>query len=152
MVRRRHPDRFTHRFHVTLYLFAMRNLLFALLLFTSCASANFEGQLSDLTVVDGLATFKLDGKSFENVQLLSESASRMTELQGQRVGLRMQGGEITEVISIAPESFYRGTLVVVVVTLVLGILLSQLPEKYTNPSATIYGGNYGGESWWSNKL
>ena len=130
----------------------MRNLFFALLLLSSCGNVTVQGHLKDFTVHEGRATFTLGDQIYRDVGLLPSVATIMANSCGQYVEVGFYGAEITEVHLVKDSSTFNCWFLCVVCSAVaLGLLLSNLPQ--TNPyQKHIYGGNYGGQSWWSNRL
>lgn len=131
----------------------MRNLLFGLLLFASCSNVTVKGQLRDFTAVDGQATFTLGGQMYKDVSLLPSAAIVMTNSCGQNVEVEFYEAAIVGVHLVKDDStFNRWALIVLAITITLAAFAGQLPTNRTNIHSNIQGGNYGGESWWSNRL
>ncbi len=104
----------------------MKYILIALALsFTSCTTnePSTKGKLTNFTVSDGKASFKLDEVQYKNVTVLSESATTMGNSCGQEVEVVMSNGEITSVYTKVTNTFWKYTAYFIGGCLLLTILI-----------------------------
>lgn len=105
----------------------MKYIILALTLtFASCATnkqPSIEGKLTNFTVSDGKASFKLDEVQYKNVTVLSESVNTMGNSCGQEIEVVMSNGEITSVYTKVNNTFWKwfayffGTVLLLIVVI-----------------------------------
>lgn len=121
--------------------------IFALTLsFASCGTnePSHKGKLTNLTVSDGKASFKLDEVQYTNVMLLSQSAQTMSNSCGQEVEVWFENNstEISQVRNIAAvNTFWKYATIVFGGTLLLIVLIGGFPAN--DGTDTRYNANRG---------